>query len=117
MLGKFFKPKWQHTDASVRIKSLSTLGGDSVELIKIAQGDPLLGLCLRRVVLQQLNKMLQLRIPWTGGLLLRRVVSWRERQQIMACIKRITIIIMVGVILEKMTVLIARKKIMEVGVV
>lgn len=40
MLGKFFKPKWQHTDASVRLKSLATLTGDSVELIKIAQSDP-----------------------------------------------------------------------------
>lgn len=40
MLGKFFKPKWQHTDASVRMKSLAILAGDSVELIKIAQSDP-----------------------------------------------------------------------------
>lgn len=40
MLGKFFKPKWQHHDANVRLKSLSSLAGDSVELIKIAQSDP-----------------------------------------------------------------------------
>ena len=40
MLGKFFKPKWQSNDASVRLKALSTLASDSVELIKIAQSDP-----------------------------------------------------------------------------
>ncbi|WP_308873447.1 hypothetical protein [Thiothrix subterranea] len=40
MLGKFFKPKWQHADASVRVKSLASLAGDSMELIKIAQSDP-----------------------------------------------------------------------------
>ncbi|QTR46965.1 DUF349 domain-containing protein [Thiothrix litoralis] len=40
MLGKFFKPKWQHNDANVRLKSLSSLASDSVELIRIAQSDP-----------------------------------------------------------------------------
>ena len=40
MLGKFFKPKWQSNDASVRLKALSTLASDSVELIRIAQSDP-----------------------------------------------------------------------------
>lgn len=40
MLGKFFKPKWQHADATVRIQSLDTLAGDSVELIRLAQTDP-----------------------------------------------------------------------------
>ena len=40
MLGKFFKPKWQHNDANVRLKSLSALATDGVELIKIAQSDP-----------------------------------------------------------------------------
>ena len=40
MLGKFFKPKWQSNDASVRLKALSSLASDSVELIRIAQSDP-----------------------------------------------------------------------------
>ena len=40
MLANFFKPKWQHKDAKVRIQALSTLAGDSVELIKLAQTDP-----------------------------------------------------------------------------
>lgn len=40
MLGNFFKPKWQHNDATIRLKSLSSLAGDSVELIRIAQSDP-----------------------------------------------------------------------------
>ena len=40
MLGKFFKPKWQHNDANVRLKALANLASDSVELIKIAQSDP-----------------------------------------------------------------------------
>ncbi len=40
MLGKFFKPKWMHNDATVRIQAISTLAGDSVEVIKLAQSDP-----------------------------------------------------------------------------
>ena len=40
MLGNLFKPKWQHNDAKVRIKSLANLAGDSVELIRLAQTDP-----------------------------------------------------------------------------
>jgi hypothetical protein len=40
MLGNLFKPKWQHSDAKVRIQSLTSLAGDSVELIKLAQTDP-----------------------------------------------------------------------------
>ncbi|MFN3785344.1 MAG: hypothetical protein ACK4RS_00760, partial [Thiothrix sp.] len=40
MLGKLFKPKWQHNDPKVRIQGLSALAGDSVELINIAQTDP-----------------------------------------------------------------------------
>lgn len=40
MLGNFFKPKWQHQDAGVRLKSLTSLANDGVELIKIAQSDP-----------------------------------------------------------------------------
>lgn len=40
MLGNLFKPKWQHTDAKVRIQALDSLAGDSVEIIKLAQTDP-----------------------------------------------------------------------------
>ena len=40
MLGNLFKPKWQHTDAKVRILALDSLAGDSVEMIKLAQTDP-----------------------------------------------------------------------------
>ncbi|MEZ5453810.1 MAG: DUF349 domain-containing protein [Thiothrix sp.] len=40
MLGNFFKPKWQHADATVRIQALDTLAGDSIELIRLAQTDP-----------------------------------------------------------------------------
>jgi hypothetical protein len=39
MLGKFFKPKWMHKDATVRIQAISTLAGDSVEIIRLAQTD------------------------------------------------------------------------------
>ena len=40
MLASFFKPKWQHKDPKVRIQAINTLGGESVELIKLAQTDP-----------------------------------------------------------------------------
>ena len=40
MLGNFFKPKWLHKDANVRIQAIASLAGDSVELIKLAQTDP-----------------------------------------------------------------------------
>lgn len=40
MLGNLFKPKWLHKDAKVRIQAISSLAGDSVELIKLAQTDP-----------------------------------------------------------------------------
>lgn len=40
MLGNFFKPKWLHKDANVRIQAMTSLAGDSVELIKLAQTDP-----------------------------------------------------------------------------
>lgn len=40
MLGKFFKPKWQHSDPKVRIQGLTALTSDGVELINIAQADP-----------------------------------------------------------------------------
>ncbi len=40
MLASFFKPKWQHKDPKVRLQAIATLGGDSVELIKLAQTDP-----------------------------------------------------------------------------
>lgn len=40
MLGNFFKPKWLHADAKVRLQAVPQLAGDSVELIKLAQTDP-----------------------------------------------------------------------------
>lgn len=40
MLGKFFKPKWQHNDPKVRLQGLDALASDSVELINLAQADP-----------------------------------------------------------------------------
>ncbi len=39
MLANLFKPKWLHKDAKVRLQAVSTLAGDSVELIKLAQSD------------------------------------------------------------------------------
>ena len=43
MLGNLFKPKWLHKDAKVRIQAVQGLAGDSVELIKLAQTDPDMG--------------------------------------------------------------------------
>lgn len=40
MFARFFKPKWQHKDAKVRLQGLTTLGADSPELIQLAQSDP-----------------------------------------------------------------------------
>lgn len=40
MLGNFFKPKWLHADAKVRLQAIPQLAGDGVELIKLAQTDP-----------------------------------------------------------------------------
>jgi hypothetical protein len=43
MLGNFFKPKWLHKDAKVRIQAIQGLAGNSVELIRLAQTDPDMG--------------------------------------------------------------------------
>ncbi|MBK8453797.1 MAG: DUF349 domain-containing protein [Thiofilum sp.] len=40
MFARFFKPKWQHKDAKVRLQGLSALGADAPELIQLAQSDP-----------------------------------------------------------------------------
>ncbi|WP_020559626.1 DUF349 domain-containing protein [Thiofilum flexile] len=40
MFARFFKPKWQHKDAKVRLQGLTSLAPDSVELIQLAESDP-----------------------------------------------------------------------------
>lgn len=40
MLGKLFKPKWQHKDPKVRKQGLSGLTPESMELIQLAESDP-----------------------------------------------------------------------------
>ncbi len=61
MLGNFFKPKWQHKDANVRIQAITSLAGDSVELIKLAQTDPDSGVRMEAVIrLTHLPTLIQL---------------------------------------------------------
>lgn len=49
MLGKLFKPKWQHSNARIRMQALATLGTDSPELIQLAQNDPNTGVRLEAI--------------------------------------------------------------------
>ncbi|SEA06786.1 protein of unknown function [Thiothrix caldifontis] len=78
MLGKFFKPKWQHHDANVRLKSLSSLAGNSVELIKIAQSDPDNDVRMEAITrLQHLPTLVQL--GHTSG-----SIGERSRQRVIA---------------------------------
>ena len=61
MLGNFFKPKWLHKDANVRIQAIASLAGDSVELIKLAQTDPDNGVRMEAVLrLSHLPTLVQL---------------------------------------------------------
>ena len=61
MLASFFKPKWQHKDPKVRIQAINTLGGESVELIKLAQTDPDMEVRMEAVVrLTHLPTLIQL---------------------------------------------------------
>lgn len=61
MLGNFFKPKWLHKDAKVRIQAINSLAGDSVELIKLAQTDPDMSVRMEAVVrLAHLPTLVQL---------------------------------------------------------
>ena len=61
MLASFFKPKWQHKDPKVRIQAINTLGGESVELIKLAQTDPDMEVRMEAIVrLTHLPTLIQL---------------------------------------------------------
>ena len=61
MLASFFKPKWQHKDPKVRIKAINSLGGESAELIKLAQTDPEMEVRLEAIVrLTHLPTLVQL---------------------------------------------------------
>lgn len=49
MLGSFFKPKWQHNNARIRIQALASLAPDGPELIQLAQNDPNTGVRLEAI--------------------------------------------------------------------
>jgi len=49
MLGSLFKPKWLHKDAKVRIQAITSLAGDSPELIQLAQNDANTGVRLEAI--------------------------------------------------------------------
>ncbi|MEZ5538096.1 MAG: DUF349 domain-containing protein [Thiolinea sp.] len=49
MLGRLFKPKWQHSNARIRMQALATLASDSPELIQLAQNDPNTGVRLEAI--------------------------------------------------------------------
>ena len=49
MLGGLFKPKWQHSNARVRIQALPSLGADSAELKQLALNDPNTGVRLEAI--------------------------------------------------------------------
>ncbi|CAA6813691.1 MAG: Unknown protein [uncultured Thiotrichaceae bacterium] len=61
MLGGLFKPKWQHSNARIRMQALSSLGSDSAELIQLVQSDPNTGVRLEAIAyLTDLPVLLQL---------------------------------------------------------
>ncbi|PID48666.1 MAG: hypothetical protein CR991_10590 [Proteobacteria bacterium] len=61
MLGSLFKPKWQHKDAKVRIQAISSLEGNSRELIQLAQNDPNTGVRLEAITaLTDIPSLIQL---------------------------------------------------------
>lgn len=49
MLGSLFKPKWQHSNARIRMQALATLDSGSPELIQLAQNDPNTGVRLEAI--------------------------------------------------------------------
>nr|CAA6814170.1 MAG: Unknown protein [uncultured Thiotrichaceae bacterium] len=61
MLGGLFKPKWQHSNARIRIQALANLGSDSAELIQLAQNDANTGVRLEAIAyLTDLPVLIQL---------------------------------------------------------
>lgn len=61
MLGGLFKPKWQHSNARIRMQALPSLGSDSPELIHLVQTDPNTGVRLEAIAyLTDLPTLLQL---------------------------------------------------------